>query len=409
MIKTATAFLIMLLLINCSEKGTAAGDDFELVLYDAVDVSKSNNTRLYMHYMPWFESKEINGAWGIHWTMANQNPDIVDNEGRRQIASHLYPLIGPYASKDKDVIEYHLLLMKLAGIDGLLIDWYGSFDIRDYGRNRINSEALIDRLDETGLSFAVVYEEYTAEHVAGQGQAETAIAAARADLNYLQTHYFNSDLYIQQANEPLLLTFGPRYFQTENDWTQIFSEIDPKPHFLTLWYESSEAGANGNGEFAWVYRNNMADLDNFYDNRAPVLQTAMGSAYPGFYDFYEEGGWGDQIGWQISYNGTATLSATLERAGLANTAALQLVTWNDFGEGTTLEPTVEFGFSFLETIQQFSGVAYNLSDLELVHQLYQYRKQYAQDVERQLKLDQVFYYLVSLQLDKAAKLMADIP
>jgi hypothetical protein len=33
-------------------------------------------------------------------------------------------------------------------------------------------------------------------------------------------------------------------------------------------------------------------LTDFYTNRAPLLNWVMGSAYPGFNDFYEEGGAG---------------------------------------------------------------------------------------------------------------------
>jgi hypothetical protein len=93
--------------------------------------------------------------------MATCNPDIVDTAGKRQIASHFYPLIGPYACSDRDVIEYHLLLMKYSGIEGILFDWYGSSDINDYGLIRRNTEQIIDRLDEVGLKFAIVYEDRT--------------------------------------------------------------------------------------------------------------------------------------------------------------------------------------------------------------------------------------------------------
>ena len=82
-----------------------------------VDVPKTYEKPILVHYMPWFETPAFNGFWGWHWTMNNQNPDIiVDPEtGQRQIAAHFYPLIGPYASKDPDVIEYHLLLIKKIG------------------------------------------------------------------------------------------------------------------------------------------------------------------------------------------------------------------------------------------------------------------------------------------------------
>ena len=141
----------------------------------------------------------------------------------------------------------------------------------------------------------------------------------------------------------------------------------------------------------------------------PVLETTIGSAYPGFYDYYTEGGWNDQaINFSIRYDDGATLSQTFDLAAQAGIPMLQLVTWNDFGEGTMLEPTIEYGFSFLEKVQQFTGVTYNKADLELILQMYQYRKQFPDDTLRQLKMDQVFYYLVSLQLDKARELLATI-
>src|SRR5690606_25897973 len=129
--------------------------------FDPVAVTKTNSTKIYMHYMPWFETKESSGnnQWGYHWTMANKNPDNVDVNGQREIASHYYPLIGPYHSGDRDVIENHLLLMKYSGVDGVLIDWYGTYDINDFKALKENSEQLIDMLDEVGLKFAIVYED----------------------------------------------------------------------------------------------------------------------------------------------------------------------------------------------------------------------------------------------------------
>jgi hypothetical protein len=402
--------LLMCVLIGCSDKGsTSTGDDFSVVKYNAVDAIKTKSVKMYMHYMPWFESLEMNGHWGSHWTMATRNPSNIDKSGKREIASHFYPMIGPYSSMDKDVIEYHLLLMKLCGIDGILIDWYGSYDVFDYRQNLINSEALIERLGETGIKFGIVYEDFTAENVAKQNEVDSAITAAKTDLQYMQTHYFSNSQYIFHENVPLLLTFGPRYFQTENNWSQIFSGLTTKPMFLTLNYESGEAGANAVGEFAWVNKNNLDDLDRFYHYRVPQVRYAMAAAYPGFYDFYADGGWTSQdIGWQIRYDGTSTLSATLDKAAASGLSMLQLITWNDFGEGTMLEPTLEFGYSHLEAIQKFTGVSYDTTDLEMVARIYHYRKQYTNDKTRQSKLDQMFYYVVSLQIQKAKELLATI-
>lgn len=368
-------------------------------------VAKINPTKVYAHYMPWFEDQESsgNGGWGLHWTMAERDPDVVDEDGRRQIAAHYYPLIGPYSSSDPDLIEYHLLLMKLAGIDGVLIDWYGTHDVFDYRPNKRNAEALIEGLGEVGLDFGIVYEEFTAEHVAEAEVMGSAVEAAQADLRYLQSEYFAHNRYIHIDGAPLLLAFGPRLFETPDEWAQIFAGIDPPPHFLTLWHQATDAGKWAAGEFAWVDRGHLENLDAFY--RDGVLGMAIGSAYPGFKDYYREGGWGDGLGWVVDHEDGATFAVTLDRADRSGVPFVQLVTWNDFGEGTMIEPTREFGFSLLAQVQAFTGVRFTASDLELVYALYQARKRHCGDDAVQEKLDQVFGYMVSLRLDEAAVLL----
>src|SRR5258708_28605110 len=98
--------LLCLLMALCSCKknnGTKNSNTPPVVdgdtLYPPKPVLKSNTKMVFAHMMPWFETKATNnGAWGIHWKMNTQNPDIIDSNGQREIASHYYPLIGPYAS-----------------------------------------------------------------------------------------------------------------------------------------------------------------------------------------------------------------------------------------------------------------------------------------------------------------------
>ena len=91
------------------------------------------------HYMRWFESKPISGQWGWYWTMNHFDPEVIDRSGRRSIASHDYPMVGPYDSADPDLLEYHTLLRKVAGVDGVIaetLDGFrgdGDFDDRERG------------------------------------------------------------------------------------------------------------------------------------------------------------------------------------------------------------------------------------------------------------------------------------
>ena len=164
---------------------------------------------------------------------------------------------------------------------------------------------------------------------------------------------------------------------------------------------------NASGKYSWVYQDNT-HLTNFYDNRVPNLTFAIGSAYPGFDDYYEEGGGGAGIGWTISHNNGATLDETLSIANSAGIDHLQLITWNDFGEGTMIEPTVEFGYSFVEKIKSFAGVQDTGNVFGDISRLYELRKEHAGNSNIQKDLDKVFDYFVSMQPNKAVQLLDEI-
>src|SRR6516164_4478059 len=97
---------------------------------------------LLVYYRPWYVAKPFSATWGWHWTMDHFDPEQVDASGQRQIASWYRPLIGPYDSADPAVLEYHVLLMKLAGIDGVVVNWYGPDNYYDYLINNQRALAL---------------------------------------------------------------------------------------------------------------------------------------------------------------------------------------------------------------------------------------------------------------------------
>lgn len=373
---------------------------------EAVIPEKTNPTRVYMHYMPWFHSKDFSGYWGVHWRMSNKNPENILPNGNREIAAHYYPLIGPYDSADPDLIDYHMLLIKYAGIDGILIDWYGSHNVLDYGSNLKNSNAIIEGVKRTGIDFGIVYEEFTAEEVERRTNL-TDLQASSDDMEYMETNYFSSDHYIIANNNPLLLTFGPRYFKSKDQWTEILGALNNDITYLPLWGHRHRVGdANSAGEFSWVdFNTNLQELDAFYKDTGNGF--IMGSAYPGFHDFYAEGGWGDSYGF-VDHKDGETLQNTLDKASQYNLPYLQLVTWNDFGEGTMFEPTVEFQYQFLETIQEFTGVEMNPDDLIHIFTYYCKRKEYEDNAEVQAILDDVFTALNKLDVAKAAELLSEL-
>ena len=376
-------------------------------------VTKTYAKPIYMHYMPWFKTPEYHGTWGNHWNMNNANdPDTIltgfatgdPNLGpgeRRDISSHYYPKIGPYASVDPDVIEYHLLLMKTAGIDGVIVDWYGEKGTNgDLTPLLEATNAIADKAAALGMAYSVMLEDRFA------GGTQDVID----NVDYAQANYFDDAHYtrLPGRGEVLMTNFGPITQENPSQWDAILAGHDVD--FLPLWYQSGEAGANADGEFQWFGSNNnpgdhLVNHLNFLQNLAPNLDEALGFAYPGFDSYYAQAGVNNGVTLDIPHDGGATLAAVLAQlaANDEHIDAVQLGTWNDFGEGTIFEPTLETGYDYLLEVQDFAGVPYDLDELALIFDLYTARKAFEGDAVKQGLLDQAVAAIVDLDYVKARR------
>lgn len=372
-------------------------------------VEKTQALPVLMHYMPWFESAPHDGQWGQHWTMATANPDLTGADGLPDIAAHFHPLIGPYSSFDVDVLEYHALLMKYVGVDAAVIDWYGTHNVLDYGRLDEATEAFIAVLKSVGIDYALMYEDRTLANV-----PMSHIDAATADWEHLAMRHFTDTAYFQVDDAPWVGVFGPIELENPAEWAAVFDNASIENVRLhTLWGEQADAGPQASGEFAWVWAGNGTDhfaaVETFTE-AASAAAARVGIAYPGFEDYYAPGGWGDGLGWTIDPAEGQTFRDLLSLATThaQSLEALQIATWNDFGEGTMVEPTAEDGFARLLDLQAFAGVPYGLAELELIHELYLKRKQNAGNPDVQADLDAVRGFLLRLDPDAAAARLAEI-
>ena len=193
---------------------------------EAKTVSKTNDMNVYVHFMPWFETdKTNNGKWPFHWTMNTRDPNVVDVTGKRQIASHYYPLTGPYASGDAAILDYQCLLMKYCGVDGVMVDWYGINSDNDIAKHKSNTEALAKAIAKAGLKMAIVYEDSPLADVSDK------VSQARQDVRYLAETFFHKDFYVKVEGRPLLMIFGPQQILTGKDWYRVFSVLKTNPCF----------------------------------------------------------------------------------------------------------------------------------------------------------------------------------
>jgi len=409
------------------------------LLMTAPMAARGGSKPVMVHYMPWFQSPySLTGTnWRAHWTgnglfSYHSNPFFYFNPNiTNKIASWYTPQIGPYDSIDPAVLEYHVLLMKLGGIDGVIVDWYGQDNYYDYLINNQRALALFKFTRKAGLKFSLCYEDATIQAEINGGTmngitvtAGNAIAHAQQTLRYAETNFFTDPSFLRLSNAPVFLNFGPQYFQNSSDWTSIFSVLDPtnQPAFFT---EDNRLAA-GKGAFSWppmslsggspltLSSNTLQTYLNGFEQKAKnqAWPGFISSAFPRFHDCYAQIG-GAGLGVLDDTSGN-TLTSTLRRALTNNSALVQIVTWNDFGEGTVIEPTVaggepttKYGYDNLGIIQDLrrqyldANFPYHTNDLALALRFYSLRKQYGGSPSMSAELDRIFTNLVSGNISTA--------
>lgn len=367
---------------------------------------------LLAHMMPWFQSKATHGAWGWHWTMGKTNPDRVI-DGMPDLASHFHPLIGPYDSGDDDLISCQLLTMKLAGIDGVLIDWYGIDDLWDYKSIHQNTLKIIQKASLVGLKFGIVYEDQTIKHLIDQGKLPVAdsVQAGQRTLRWMAENWFVKPNYVRVDDKPVILVFGPTTYSAD-EWQAVCAGARVPLASFTL----SDRKQGSLGGFDWpMPRGGAAGCETereAFRSRSRSWSTRIDAAYPRFEDYYAEAevhaSWG-----QVPDDGGKRFQNLLEEGIQSAAPIIQLITWNDWGEGTQIEPSVEFGYRDLETVQKAKRklsprFLYQATDLRLPIRLYELRKRVAKQKGLSRICDQAEARLVAGETAKASSLLDQI-
>lgn len=351
---------------------------------------KTNNMKVYAHYMPWFVAPTASGVWN-HWTMSSNAVNTSN------YASWYHPLTDSYASDDVVVLDYQCLLMKYSGIDGVMVDWYGTQQKNDYPQNERHTKALLKAIEKAKMKLAIVYEDATLDGLSDADKQSQALS----DMMYLNSDYFSSESYVKIGNRPLLMCFGPQQLTTPMGWNFALGAISAKPQFVVLngfsHCTNDATYTNSQGEFLWVNPNpTYSDVKNhsFY----------IGGAMPGFHDHYKESGQGEGYTYYDRENG-ALFKRQLDAAKNAGLEWVQISTWNDYGEGTIIEPTTEFKYQYLELVQKFAGVSYTSSQLDIIYRWYKVAKAKGNGNSNVAK---AYDYLNALQPNKAEEIIKSL-
>ena len=394
-LKNITAVFI---LVSCfSANGFAQQDAVE-------PVAAVKRSLVMAHYMPWYSSDPPNNRYGWHWTMNHFDPKK-QNDGLPQLASKYHPLLGAYDSGNPAVIECHLLTMKLAGIDGVIVDWYGLTNNFDHGMLHENSKRLVSQLERFGMKLIICYEDQTLPALVKAkvvGVSETVPHVAE-EIRWLSKHWFAKDFYVKFNNDPVLLSFGDSGLSNEQ-WTQCIESLD----FPVCYVSEHTRRTSAKGAFDWPIPDRGLSYVTQFLKQSQDMQIRIPVAFPRFDDIYKTAGVSDGYV-AIADNQGRTFAKTMELAMSSGAPMIQIATWNDWGEGTQIEPSHESGYRDLIHLQNtypndfVTATSATGDDLKIALEIYELRKQNGVPKE---KIDSVVNALLNADLESARAQLA---
>ena len=263
-----------------------------------------------------------------------------------------------YNSNDPAQVKRQIEDMISRGIDGVIVDWYGANNTIDQAAQLVMHEAE----NHPGFSFAIMIDAGAIAANSCNGCSPQQVLVNL--LQYAEKTYFPSSAYLNIGGQPVVTDFNIDA-QYSVDWQQANGQLHAPPRFLF----QDNAGfthAMSDGSYSWVMPwagdSGLGYLASFYDTGlAFPSEETMGAAYKGFNDQLASWGSGRFMDQQCGKTWLKTFSQvnSVYNSG-QQLPYLQLVTWNDYEEGTEIESGVDGCFS-LEASMSGSALQWSTS------------------------------------------------
>jgi hypothetical protein len=244
-----------------------------------------------------------------------------------------------YNSADPAQVKKQIQDMIARGIDGVIIDWYGPNNPVDPATRVLMAEAEA----HPGFSFAIMVDQGAIKQnmCSGCNAQQTLVQLLR----YAEEQYFPSPAYLRIDGSPVVTNFDIDLFY-KVDWAAAKATLATNPLFV---FQNSGGFSHviTGGSYSWVIPTTtdygLSYLTNFYTTGLGFPQEkTVGATYKGFNDSLAA--WGtkrvmsQQCGqtWLQTFNKANAFYNSTKQLSL-----LQLVTWNDYEEGTEIESGID--------------------------------------------------------------------
>jgi hypothetical protein len=251
-----------------------------------------------------------------------------------------YPLLGRYSSDDISVMRQQVLWAKAAGIDGFIVSWKST----DVLNRRL--QQLVQVAEQENFKLAVIYEGLDFN------RNPLPVTTVSSDLDYFIQN-FASQAPFNLFAKPLVIWSGTWKF-TPQEVGQVTQ--GRRSSLLILASERNVAG--------------YQQLSGLVDGDAYYWSSVDPNTYPGYLDklsqmsqaVHKDGGlWippaapgfdASSIGGTtiVARNNGDTFRTQVNTAMSSSPDALGIISWNEFSENSHIEPSQNYGFTYLNVL-----------------------------------------------------------
>jgi len=345
--------------------------------------SETRQKRVFVHYMPWYN---IDAAENLpEYGMWRKGVDHLVNYSNS-------PLIGEYSQIDEDVLEYHYLTMHAAGIDGIIININPSAK-----SDVVRTMSILNKL--AGMNQQYASSGFSMKYLISydnQYLNPRDYASIYNELKQVRDSLINNPLYSayrfndDKTGYPVVITWSHLNDQ-DTSYHKALNELY-NGGVIHMKRDAADF-ASGDATFEWInylkantspteheywgedffadFEASMATQQKTYIPANQRVYLTMGAVWPGFDD--RNAAWGMNRWINRTVDDGETMALTFDKhinyvpatAGPVKVEKpwLQVVTWNDWPEGATIEPASEetYGYTALLTTMvktaEFKGQA----------------------------------------------------
>jgi hypothetical protein len=303
-------------------------------------------------YYPWYGQSPGRDPWHGY-----------DTNKHEIFGAQRYPVKGPYSSHELDVLNSHIDQAKAHGVTGFLVSWFGTGEWESWNNKTL--ALLLDLAEKKDFKIAIHWEIAPGE---GQGQIDRAVS----ELSWALKEYGRRKAFLKVDSKPVIFPYNDIMLKVPvASWPKIIEGVRARAgdfivmadghqdHYAYLfdgihsyWLDGvpfeleHHLTTDKLGDLrAWVARYYQKGVKIArQQSRISCLTVAPGSDQRKAYKF----------DWIMDRLDGQTYRTMWEEAIKAKPDWVIITSWNEWPEGTEIEPSLELGDKYLQITSEYS-------------------------------------------------------